>query len=499
MFSANQRRNGYQANESNKYADFAKPATRKNRRLIMSAYTMETLEIRRMLSGSIAESEPNNTLASANSLPRQLGAPLHVTGKVASAGDVDWFKVDLKKGDVIGAALQGKDGLDPAIRLVNSSGVLMVGNDDDGARSAGSIYQAPESPLPANDPADSNCEFTYVISRAGTYYIEVSASAAASLGKYALDLVVARPGMEAQPVGAKQILFLDFDGATVDFRDWSIDDLKPFGKTKVAPLADSLAAWGLTKADENAVIDQVIARITDKLSTYVRAHGRNGDYAASGKPGEFDIEIRNSRDDRDRFGKNPLVSRVAIGALNDPELLTHLIGASQYDDVGNFSTNDDAIVSLDWMTDAVAYQQLESTAAISGLVGEMIAWLGAHEAGHNFGCNHTDYNWNDLFDGLPNIMDPDGRVTLGQDFIWGTADDVSLQFGSDGYLRDEPFQGLNDTLNTIAFGLSTGKQASGGGSLQGLSAAAPVFVTTQISSASLFGSLKGVSHSGVLD
>src|SRR4051812_16953330 len=127
----------------------------------MSAYTMETLEIRRMLSTSIAESEPNNTLAGADLLPRQLGAPLHVSGKVASAGDIDWFKLTLKKGDVIGAALQGKDGLDPAIRLSNSSGVLLIGNDDEGARDAGSIYLPPDSPLPTNPPADSNSEFYY--------------------------------------------------------------------------------------------------------------------------------------------------------------------------------------------------------------------------------------------------------------------------------------------------------------------------------------------------
>ena len=54
-------------------------------------------------------------------------------------------------------------------------------------------------------------------------------------------------------------------------------------------------------------------------------------------------------------------------------------------------------------------------------------------------------------------MDPYFAATLGRDFIFGSADDVPLQFGADDYSREDPYLGINDTLNTVAFGLSTGK------------------------------------------
>jgi len=41
--------------------------------------------------------------------------------------------------------------------------------------------------------------------------------------------------------------------------------------------------------------------------------------------------------------------------------------------------------------------------------------------------------------------------------VFGTADDRVSTFGVDAYAHFERFQGVEDTLNTIAFGLSTGK------------------------------------------
>jgi len=87
----------------------------------------------------------------------------------------------------------------------------MMSNDDLG-RNGTALPQ--ESPLPHNNRSATDAGVYYVIATAGTYYLEVSASADASTGKYDVDTMVARPGTEALPAGSRQILFLDFDVAT---------------------------------------------------------------------------------------------------------------------------------------------------------------------------------------------------------------------------------------------------------------------------------------------
>jgi hypothetical protein len=65
------------------------------------------------------------------------------------------------------------------------------------------------------------------------------------------------------------------------------------------------------------------------------------------------------------------------------------------------------------------------------------------------------------------VIDPDGRILLGKDFEYGSADDVDRRFIA------EPFDpvgisGWNDTLNTVAFALSKGQaHAHGGGRTAG--------------------------------
>jgi hypothetical protein len=140
---------------------------------------------------------------------------------------------------------------------------------------------ADESPLPrVLNGSDTDPELYYVISQPGTYVIEVSASPSASgrarTGGYAMELLVARPGMEAQPAGAKQILFLDFDGARVDFSTYFDDPpLIALGKQKLSPLRDALPSWGMVKADIDALIDRILVRVTDLLATDVQADGLN--------------------------------------------------------------------------------------------------------------------------------------------------------------------------------------------------------------------------------
>jgi len=322
----------------------------------------------------------------------------------------------------------------------------MMSNDDSGF--TGERLLPRESPLPRNHSSERDSEIYYVITTPGTYFLELSAFDDESAGKYDLDLVVARPGLEAAPLGTRQILFIDFDGSTVDLGKFQHDGVSPLGKETVSPLVESLPGWGLTAADENAVIDTIMAKVTDKLSTYIGAHGLNAN---------FGVDIRNSRDNPDP-GKNPFVSRVSVGLVHNPEFFAHVSGANQDIDVGNFKTDDDAVVTTEIVNGAIGVIPIQPPATLVSFVSEPIANVVTHEIGHNLGCFHSDISLADIFAGVPNIMDQDNGVPLGPDFIWGSADDINLQFGADGYSSIEGgFHGIDDTLNTVAFGLSTGK------------------------------------------
>src|SRR5262245_6522994 len=91
---------------------------------------LEVLEDRCLLSVNLVEAEPNNTPASANVIERLPATQVIMSGEVNSVGDRDWFRLDLREGDVVGAALKGQSGLNPALRLVNSAGMLLIANDD---------------------------------------------------------------------------------------------------------------------------------------------------------------------------------------------------------------------------------------------------------------------------------------------------------------------------------------------------------------------------------
>jgi hypothetical protein len=155
-------------------------------------------------------------------------------------------------------------------------------------------------------------------------------------------------------------------------------------------------------------------------------------------------------------------------------------GPAQDLDPGNFKTDDEAVATIDWVKFAVAATPLQPPATILDGASAGIADLVAHEAGHLFGCFHTDQSLTDPFAGTSNLMDPNTIAILGPDLIFGSADDVNLQFGVDSYSSNEIWRGLDDTLNTVAFGLSTGKVVTRGG---GQRAAASAFATKAISTA----------------
>lgn len=409
----------------------------------MTRQVLESLESRRLLSVSLAESEANDSHESADPIPRVLDEGVEVSGSVDSPGDRDWFKIDLQPGDVFGAAVDDRSKLDTTLRMVNSDGVLMIANDDS---AVGRANLPAASPLPANASSITGAEIYYVVAKAGTYYVEVGASGDASTGRYGMSLLVTRPGMERQAAGARQVLFLDFDGANVNFSKYGPG--APSGVSKFSPMATSLPAMGLTASDEDAVIDAILARVTDKLATYVQANGLNPTSA---------IEIRNSRDHADTYGVDPLVARIVVGRMSDSEFAkVDFGGIAQHIDVGNFVAGDEAIGTTNWIEGAQNGIPTEPPLTAVDFFAHPMSLLIAHEMGHLLGAVHTDYPGD--FQGVPTLME-DFTQTLGPDMVFGSDDDVDLQFVADAYAADEVYEGLNDTLNTVAFGLSTGTGA----------------------------------------
>jgi hypothetical protein len=423
--------------------------------------TLECLEDRTTPSVNLVEAEPNNAMATANAVDRLQDTQVIVSGTVSAPGDRDWFRLQLRQGDVFGAALKGQNGLNPALRLVDAAGTLLVANDDtDGF---GNLYLPQESPLPVNHRSATDSEMYYVISTAGTYFLEVSASGDASAGKYDLDTMVARPGMESRPVGARQILFLDFDGATVDFNRFSGNQIHGStgnelrGQKSLLPLAAVLPDWGLTTADLNAVIDGIVSQVTDKSFTYVRANGLNP---------TIGLEIWNSRDHADP-GNDPLVSRIVVGGTGGQSGFDPNIGGMGQDiDVGNFKTDDMAVALLDFITHGLQQVSIQTPATARDFAVAGTSVIIAHEVGHLLGCWHTEQDEADPTAGTPNLMDPSAPWhCVGPDRVFGTADDGDVQFGVDQYKPKEPYRGRNDTLNTVAFALSVGQGRADGTAL----------------------------------
>ena len=353
--------------------------------------------------------------------------------------DFDFFEVNLDAGDIFNA---WNTGAGTVLNLFDSAGQLLMQSSQNFTGINPIV-----SPLRNAGIAALN----WVTDTTGTYYVSIGGGT----GAYDLNLEVYRPELETQAPGNRQILFLDFDGATVDpgiFGGAS-------GSATLSGLSSFLGNWGLTGADENAVIDAIIASVTESISQDMRVLGNNGDFDTTFIDGDFDIEILNSRDDADPFGQAN-VSRLIIGGTIG-ELGISTIGIAESIDVGNFDTEETAVVLLDLLSavasdpNSLNQYQIASGASIIDLIGTGVGNIAAHEAGHYFGNWHTNQ-----FNISPNIMDQGGNldnsIGIGLDRIWGTADDVDVDFGDDMFVPNEGFLGIEDTMNVIAFGLSTG-------------------------------------------
>ncbi|MCO8269911.1 PPC domain-containing protein [Actinoplanes sp. TRM 88003] len=341
--------------------------------------------------------------------------------------DEDFYAIKLRAGDVIGGSVTG------------SATYLTVYDTEPrevhGSRQDASYIYPVDSPLPAG----GNAVTDYVATKAGWHYVGVASGS----GAYQITVEAYRPVLQ----GAKpqQTLYLDFDGARVNTGVFG-----GAGNRDLSPLAAFLTRWGLTRADEDALIDAVVAGVTENIKHDLEESGLNP---------KFKVKIANSKDNADQWGKAN-VSRVVVGGTID-ESGVDTIGIAQSIDPGNFETEETALVLLDVLSEpagsspASLNSYLTSESDRLAFVAQGLANVISHEAGHFFGDFHTDNQ-----DALPNLMDAGGTgfgtlFGVGPDGVGGTADDIDVDFGDSTFLPAEGFVGTEDTLGRIVFGLTS--------------------------------------------
>ena len=341
--------------------------------------------------------------------------------------DKDFYAVKLRAGDVLGATVKGSASY---ITVYDTDPREVHGSNQD----ATFIYP-PQSQLPGGGNATTD----YVATEAGWHYVGV----ASGTGAYDITIEAFRPPLQgARPV---QTLFLDFDGARVNT---AIGGWGGPGVVTLSPFSAFLAKWGLTRAQEDEVIDAVVADVTESLKQ---------DLIDSGLNSRFKLNIKNSKDHRDPWGQDN-VSRIIIGGtIAESGIST--IGIAQSIDPGNFETEETALVLLDVLSNPTGPASLNTyltpasdrVAFVSQGVGNVVS----HEAGHYFGNWHTDNQSEQI-----NLMDAGGAnfqnlFGVGPDGIGGTADDLDVDFHDDAFSPAEGFIGTEDTLGRIVFGITS--------------------------------------------
>jgi hypothetical protein len=345
----------------------------------------------------------------------------------SAAIDRDVFALPLRAGDVLGATVTGS----PAdLTVYDTEPKVAQGSDQDL-----SFIFPMASPLPAG----GNAVTDYVATKTGLHYVEVANGA----GAYDITVEGYRPPLEGSGV---QTLYLDFDGARVNTGLFGGP-----GNRNLSPLAAFLSSWGLTRVDEEALIDTVVATVRENLEQ---------DLAASGLNERFQLKVTNSKDDEDSFGQDD-VSRIVVGGTI-AESGVDTIGVAQSIDPGNFETEETAMVLLDVLSspgddwnDSSINSYLTDDSDRVAFVGHALGNVIAHEAGHLLGNWHTDN-----LDGVANLMDAGGESPelmfgVGPDGIGGTADDTDTDFATTGFQPSEGFAGTEDTLGRAVFGATS--------------------------------------------
>lgn len=342
----------------------------------------------------------------------------------------------LKKGDIFGASLTGNPAL---LSLADKTGLERQGSTQD----VTFIHPA-ASPLPSGTTA-----LSHAVDTTGNYSMS---ALIVGPGPFTISLRDFKNPLLSGERGDVQTIYVDFSGPAVDVGAICFGAPPGFFVPALSPLASFLPNWGLTAADEDAVIDSIMSHIHETLVADIDREGREP---------TFDIRLLNSRD-HDDPGNAPNTSRVVVGgSIAETEIVPGVfcgtIGIAESIDVGNFETSESAFVLLDLLSadpsnpNSLNQYPRAPGVSIIEVIGAGVGNITSHEAGHYLGNWHTfQFNENS------NIMDQGGNlagiVGVGPDGIFGTADDVDVDFGRDEFVPNEGFTGIEDTLNSIAVG-----------------------------------------------
>ncbi|MCC9601398.1 Ig-like domain-containing protein [Stieleria sp. JC731] len=430
----------------------------------------------------------NDTIATAQVLPLGTLASQEDTIDVSGSlnisfnsqnqiiSDVDYFAVDLQAGDILDIALIGAQGnfsvsYGPGTQ---APGRFWFGTDSNQSLLdpvTGEVLYAKGSPLQTLGSAVG----AQVVPETGRYYIGLAPAAVSA--NYTMGLRAYRPVIEQAPLGAQQIMYLDFDGGFYPSSEISGSTL-PLGMVRFDRLVDNLGVLGFTnptQVDGDLLQQQILAEVRDHYDT-ITVYGNNGDYDETGIGGQYGITIVSSLEcpefgDRSACAvgntdltNNPLVTRVMVGGLVSNTGIDGVYGIAESVDVGNFRPGEITTVVLDQISALTTTIPRSPAVSELDVISKFLGGVISHEAGHTFGERHTSPN-----NGTDNIMDAggvaqaliDNLVGPGPDGIVGTVDDVAPIFArEDMFELAEGFFGYTRTAASLSFELSTGRATS---------------------------------------
>jgi hypothetical protein len=378
----------------------------------------------------VHEVEPPGVVGDNDTLPQAEAVPglARVLGQLSDTADVDVYRFELRAGDVFAAKATGAA---HQVAIFDPAGVQMQGSAQDFT-----VLYPEASPLPRGGNAIAD----HVAAVGGTHYLAVSAGS----GDYEVAVQTHRPPLERERV--PQVVFLDFDGAQVDMGKFEVDP-NP-GVRTLSPFSAFLSGWGLSAADEPAVVRQIVRTVRENLAEDVAARGNNP---------VTRLVILNSLDHPDLFGREN-VSRVVVGGTTE-EAGFATVGIAESIDPGNFAQEETALVLQDFLSQpagpAVSINTyLTPRSNRIAFIGQALGNVVAHEIGHYVGSWHTD-----PANATVNLMDAGGTnipgfFGVGADGVGGTTDDTDTDLTTDVYRPLEGFTGTEDSLNRTAFGLS---------------------------------------------
>ncbi|MGB7344632.1 MAG: GEVED domain-containing protein [Pirellulaceae bacterium] len=370
------------------------------------------------------------------------------------SADLDYFSFDLRAGDILDIATLSAAGSYTVFHPNGSAWYAITDNQSIGG-------------YPANSPLQTmgNAVYAQVVPADGRYTVAIAPNNIQS--NYTVGLRVYRPAVESLPIGAQQYVYLDLDGGI--YSQTVLNDftgIPQVGVFRIPSLQESLPVLGISSQDNvayNRLVDLTLAEV-ERQFAFLGTAGNAGDFDRTGIAGDYGVTILNSRDHVDP-GNHPLVTRVAVGGVaSDINGPAGLFGISETIDVGNFSMDDTVFTVFDALAVSAALGvPLSPTVSILEAAADLTALTISHELGHSFGLRHT-LRANTVVSIIDGQVDDAQDLGVGNDGIYGTLDDVNVDFVNDIFDPAEGILGTAFVTNGLANTLVTG---TAGGTVTG--------------------------------